>query len=62
MSRAKHSFRQSDLVKALKGAAAAGVDVHHVEIDLNGSRIVVVVGRPERQSLASDVNEWDSVK
>jgi hypothetical protein len=46
MSRgAQTTFRQGDVTKALKGAAAAGIDVGRVEIDRDG-KIIVIVAEP----------------
>jgi nitrate reductase NapAB chaperone NapD len=39
------TFRQADLVKALKGAAAACIDVGRVEIDKAGKIVVVAAGK-----------------
>ena len=50
------NFKQSDVTRALRGAAAAGVVVSHLEIDASG-RIVVHVGRVPLAADAS--NEWD---
>ena len=44
MSRSAQTFRQVDVSRALKGAAAAGIDVARVEIDRNGN-IVLVAGK-----------------
>jgi hypothetical protein len=63
MSRGRHSFKQGDVTRALKGAAAAGIDVCRVEIDREG-RIIVVIGAAAScdTKVNSDVNEWDTVK
>ena len=45
MSRGTQTFRQADLTKALKGAAAAGIDVGRVEIDKAGKIVVVAAGK-----------------
>jgi hypothetical protein len=41
MSRGAHSFRQSDLTKALKAAAKAGVAAR---VEIVGGRIIVFTG------------------
>jgi hypothetical protein len=46
MARGPLTFRQHDLVRALKGAKAAGLEVFKVEIDKEG-KIVVIIGKPE---------------
>jgi hypothetical protein len=46
MARGLLTFRQRDLVRALKGTKAAGLEVSKVEIDKDG-RIVVIIGKPE---------------
>jgi hypothetical protein len=44
MSRGAQTFRQADVTKALKGAAAAGIDVGRVEIDRDGK--IMIVAKP----------------
>lgn len=39
------TFRQQDLVRAIKAAQAAGLDVAKVEVDKDG-KIVIIVGDP----------------
>ncbi len=46
MSRGPHAFRQSDVVRAIKAAEAAGKNVARVEIDREG-KIVVILGKTE---------------
>jgi hypothetical protein len=60
MSRARQHFRQSDLVKAIKAAAAAGLSVGRVEVSPDG-RIIIVAGarrsaRPRRSATGSLLN------
>jgi hypothetical protein len=62
MSRGSHTFRQSDLTRAVKGLRAAGVAIVRVEIEHD--RIVVVAGTPAGtpESETSDdaaVKSWD---
>jgi hypothetical protein len=63
MSRGQQTFKQSDVIKALKAAVRAGFAVERVEIDKNG-KIVVVTARPE--DVANEEkpgkNEWDGVQ
>ncbi|OYY70351.1 hypothetical protein [Sphingomonas sp. 28-63-12] len=51
------SFRQSDLTRAVKGVAAAGVRVGRVEIDPNGKIIVMA----ETLLQATSSGSWDEV-
>ncbi len=46
MARGPLSFRQRDLVRALRGAKAAGLEVSKVEIDKEG-KIIVIIGRSD---------------
>lgn len=55
MSRGMQTFRQADLTKAVKGAAAGGIKVTRVEIDRNG-KIVVIAGR----ELDTEVNKAET--
>jgi hypothetical protein len=62
MSRAAQRFRQSDLVKAIKAAVAAGLSVARVEVSPEG-RIIVIAGKPgQGQDVDHSTNEWDSVR
>ena len=46
MSRGQQTFKQSDLIKALKATVKAGIAVDRVEIDKNG-KIVIVTAKAE---------------
>jgi hypothetical protein len=54
MARGLLTFRQRDLVRALKGTKAAGLDVSKVEIDKDG-KIVVIIGKPEEPGDAKEI-------
>jgi hypothetical protein len=41
----RQTFKKCDVTRAVKGAAAAGIDVRRVEIDREG-KIVVIAGAP----------------
>ena len=56
-------FRQSDLVRAVKGVRKAGVEVRRVMIDTDGN-IVVIAGKPDDdKDNTNDTgpNEWDKI-
>ena len=57
MSRGAQSFRERDLIKAIKAALKAGLSVKSFEVA--DGKITVIAGRPEDREV---VNEWDSVK
>jgi hypothetical protein len=58
MSRGQYTFRQSDVTRALKAAAAAGVGIARVEIDKRGT-IVIVPGEPTEIASEPGPSEWD---
>jgi hypothetical protein len=62
MSRGRQRVVQSDLIKAVKAAVAAGVPAK-VEVDKDG-RIIVHIGGKDQTATASSgeaKNEWDSI-
>lgn len=59
MSRSPATFKQSDVTRVFKGAAAAGVALDQIEVEIMPGRIVV---RPVmRQATAEKENPWDEV-
>lgn len=60
MSRARQTFRQADLAKAIRAVVKAGLEVARVEIE--DGRIVVIAGKAEQDQGAETANEWDAVK
>jgi hypothetical protein len=64
MTRPPAPFRQRDVTRALKAAAAAGLQVVGFKIDPQTGTIAVEVGSSEAQGDApaqEGVNEWDQV-
>jgi hypothetical protein len=62
MSRGQHTFKQSDMTKALKATVKAGIAVERIEIDKMG-KIVIVTARTDdaANGEAPEANEWDGV-
>ena len=50
MSRGPHSFRQRDVVRAIKAATAAGLQVSGVKVDAHTGVIEIVTGAPATQN------------
>ena len=63
MSGAPSTFRQQDVTRALRAAAAAGLRVAGFKLDVHTGKIEIVVGDPEAQDSGQggEVNEWDNV-
>lgn len=57
MPRGDQTFRQTDVVRAIKAARAAGEDVARIEIDRDG-KIVVVIGKDEPAKSESAAERW----
>ncbi len=51
-------FKQSDLVRALKGAKTAGLNIARVEIDPAGKIVMLADDRPMKAEPASPFDEW----
>jgi hypothetical protein len=60
MARGPCTFRQLDVTRALRAAAAAGIEVQRIEIEKDG-RIVVVAGKVLESPRDDENNrsEWD---
>jgi hypothetical protein len=52
------TFKQNDLVRALKAAATAGLHVTGYKIDPQTGKIEVVTGEPQSPE-AVEASEWD---
>jgi hypothetical protein len=59
MGRSPSTFKQTDLTRAMKAVAAAGVDVARIEIDKDG-KIAIITGRAAelRDAESSDLDAW----
>lgn len=52
------TFKEVDLIRALKAAKKAGVQVARAEVNRDG-KIVLVLNRDSEARLDSKQNEWD---
>jgi hypothetical protein len=62
-SRSPQIFRRTDLTRAIKGAAAAGVEIARAEIEPTG-KIVIIFGKSVASSSTADNGEqggWDHI-
>jgi hypothetical protein len=59
MPRARCTFRQTDVTRAIKGARAAGIDVARIEIGNDGK--IVILPMQSAPALEAARNEWDEV-
>ena len=57
MSRAPSTFKQNDLIRAVKGAVAAGVKIARVETDKRG-KTVLVAENGDRQSVEDRLSDY----
>ena len=58
MARASSTFRQRDVVKALKAASAAGLNVTGYNIDPQTGKIEVVTSKAMTQDSLSPLDDW----
>jgi hypothetical protein len=61
MARGAATFKQSDLTRALKAAAAAGVAVKRIEIDKSGKIVMATAGNVEAAPNENQ-NDWADAK
>jgi hypothetical protein len=61
VSRARQTFKQRDITKALKGAFASGAQSVRIEISPDGKLTVLADREQSIQGAAHSVNEWDTV-
>jgi hypothetical protein len=61
MTRGALSFRQRDVVRAVKAAQAAGIEVARIELDQTGKIVIVSGAKAAPEYPDFDVNEWDQL-
>lgn len=54
------TFKEADLVRALKAARKAGIDVARAEVAKDG-KIVLVLKKDAEAPSISERNEWDEI-
>jgi hypothetical protein len=57
LARARLTFRQTDVTRAIKAARAAGVEIARVELDRQGNIVII----PGKASAVIERNEWDEI-
>ena len=62
MSRTPATFKQSDIVRALKAARAAGHDVIETKIGRDGSISLVHKGAPVQHDADAALSRWQAKK
>jgi hypothetical protein len=64
MSRRPCTFKQQDVTRVLRAAAAAGIEVQRIEVGKDG-KIIVVTGKAAaaetNTEIAERTNPWDNV-
>jgi hypothetical protein len=61
MARARSTFRQQDVTRAVKAVTAAGVHIARVEIDKAGKIAIITAEAPDGRGETREANEWDRV-
>jgi hypothetical protein len=59
MARAPSTFRQQDVTRAIRAAAAAGVHIARVEIDKAGKIVIITANGDDQLGKRQEANEWD---
>jgi hypothetical protein len=59
ITRGRCTFRQKDVTRALRAAAAAGIEVQQIEIETG--KITLVTGKPKERIDEGESNEWDNI-
>jgi hypothetical protein len=61
MSKAPLTFKQTDLLRAIRASQKAGLSIARVEIDRDGKIVVVVGEETENLTKGEGANEWDRI-
>jgi hypothetical protein len=54
--RTRPTFRKMDVTRAVKGAQAAGVDIHHIQITQEGT--ISIFANDATKGNASELDKW----
>jgi hypothetical protein len=57
MARAPAAVRQQDVVRAIRAAKAAGVEIQRIEIARDG-RIVIITAAEAEQQISTPLDTW----
>jgi len=55
------TFKASDVTRAVKAVAAAGVHIARIEIDKAGKIVIITADPTDKPGETTEANEWDRI-